>query len=133
VKFSNKSDHEFFETLVKNFKKLLIWQKGMELVERVYQLTRELPLEERFGLRSQLASAAVSVPANIAEGSARSSAKEYRRFLEISLGSLYELETQVLILDRIKLADTELKQSILTLIDEEQRMVSALIRKLNEA
>lgn len=105
----------------------------MELVERVNQLTRELPLEERFGLRSQLASAAVSVPANIAEGSARSSTKVHRRFLEISLGSWYEFETQVPILDRINLADTELKQSILTLHDEEQRMISALIRKLNEA
>lgn len=118
---------------MKNFKKLLVWQKGMELVERVYQLTRELPLEERFGSRSQLASAAVSVPANIAEGSARSSTREYRRFLDISLGSCYVLETQVLILDRINLADTELKQSILTMIDEEQRMIRALIRKLNGA
>lgn len=118
---------------MKNFKKLLVWQKGIELVEHVYQLARELPAEEKFGLRSQLTTAVVSVPSNIAEGSSRASAKEYRRFLEISLGSLYELETLVLILNRVGIANTELKQSILELIDEEQRMVSALMRKVEEA
>jgi four helix bundle protein len=117
---------------VKNFKKLLIWQKGMDIVERVYLLIQKLPAEERFGLRSQLTTAAISVTANIAEGSSRASSKEYRRFLEMSLGSLYELETLVLILDRIKLTDTELNKSILGAIDEEQRMVSALMRKLND-
>lgn len=117
---------------MKNFKKLLVWQKGMDLVDRIYQLTHELPREEKYGLRSQLTSAAISVPSNIAEGSSRNSSREYRRFLEISLGSLYELETLILILNRIEMANRELKQSILDLIDEEQRMVSALMRKLAE-
>ncbi len=104
----------------------------MDLVASIYTLAKDLPGTEKFGLRSQLTTAAVSVPANIAEGCSRTSAKDYRRFLEIALGSLYELETLVLVLDRVEFSDTELKQSILVLIDEEQRMVSALMRKLSE-
>lgn len=98
----------------------------------IYALVQDLPPAEKFGLRSQLTTAAVSVPANTAVGCSRTSAKDYRRFLETALGSLYELETLVLVLDRVEFLDAELKQSIRVLIDEEQRMVSALMRKLSE-
>lgn len=115
---------------MKNYKKLKIWQKGMELVYKTYELASLLPVEERFGLRSQIVRAAVSIPSNIAEGSAKSSWRDYRKFLEVSLGSAYELETQLMIVDKLQLSDHGLAQELLSELDEEQRMISAFIRKL---
>ncbi|WP_139135180.1 four helix bundle protein [Roseivirga sp. 4D4] len=78
---------------MRDFKKLKIWQSGIQLVEQVYQVTNTFPNAEKFGLTSQMTRAAVSIPSNIAEGGARNSQKEYKRFLEIALGSAFELET----------------------------------------
>lgn len=78
-----------------NFRKLDIWIDGVDLADKVYSMTSKFPTEERFGLSSQMQRAAVSVSSNIAEGSAKDSDKDYCRFLGISLGSLYELETQL--------------------------------------
>lgn len=72
---------------MRGYKKLLIWQKGMELVESTYKIARSLPAEERYGLKSQSTRAAVSIVLNIAEGSAKASRREYRKYLEISLAS----------------------------------------------
>jgi four helix bundle protein len=80
---------------MKSFRELRVWQLGMSLVERVYDLTRSFPKEEIFGLSSQLRRAAVSVPSNIAEGHAREHLKEYLHHLSIALGSLGEVETQL--------------------------------------
>ena len=77
-----------------NFRNLKIWQRAMKLVIAIYNLTRMLPKEEKFGLKSQMTRAAISIPSNIAEGSSRSSPKEFKHFLEMSLGSAFELETQ---------------------------------------
>ncbi len=74
----------------------------MELVVRIYRLTKELPSEEQFGLTSQMRRSVISVPCNIAEGAARSSKKEYMQFLYISLGSLAEIETQIDIAERLQ-------------------------------
>ena len=82
---------------MKNFKELRIWQKGMDIAVNSIQLIKKFPQQEKFGLSSQVTRAAVSIPSNIAEGSSRSSEKEYSRFIEISLGSSFELETQLLI------------------------------------
>jgi four helix bundle protein len=112
---------------MKNFKKLKIWQKGMELVEQTYQLAGQLPKEEKYELRSQVTRAVVSIPSNIAEGSAKRSKKEYVRYLEIALGSSYELETQVLIIENLNYGEKELRNSILTGIDEEQKMIQSFI------
>ena len=78
---------------IQNFRDLKVWQLGMELVERIYRLSNTFPPEERFGLTSQLRRAAASVPANIAEGHARRTTKDYLRFLSIAVGSLAEVET----------------------------------------
>lgn len=78
---------------MRDFRKLDIWKNGIELVKQVYQLSNKLPSEEKFGLRSQITRAAVSVPSNIAEGCSRNSEVEFKRFLEISMGSLFEVET----------------------------------------
>lgn len=69
---------------MKNYKELIIWQKGVEIVKKVYVLTKQFPNEEKYGIVSQMTRAAVSIPANIAEGSSRNSDKDYARFLQIS-------------------------------------------------
>ena len=115
---------------MKDFKKLLIWQKGMEIVKSAYELAAQLPENEKFGLRSQITRAAVSVPSNIAEGSAKKSKKEHERFLEIALGSLFELETQILMIDQMSLGEKQLRMSLLTKIDEEQKMLMSFMKKV---
>ncbi len=80
-----------------DYKELDAWKESMKLVRLVYEITQKFPPEEKFGLVSQLRRAAVSIPSNIAEGCGRSSNKEYRRFVEIALGSILELETQLII------------------------------------
>lgn len=102
----------------------------MELVEEVYRLAGQLPMDEKFILRSQMTSAAVSIPSNVAEGSGRKSKKEYSRFLEFALGSAYELETQVLIVERLNYGDPELRRTILSGIDEEQKMLHSFMLKV---
>lgn len=81
---------------MRDFRKLECWHLGMELVEIIYQLVKKLPVEERFGLRSQMTKAVISMPSNIAEGCSRNSNKESVHFFEISIGSAFELETQLL-------------------------------------
>jgi len=115
---------------MKNYKKLKIWQKGMDLVFDVYQLASQLPPEEKFGLRSQVTRAVVSIPSNIAEGSAKTSKKDYKNYLEISLASAYEVETQVLIIDRLNFGTKELRDKLLSELDEEQRMISSFIKSV---
>ena len=85
-----------------NHKDLQVWKKSMELVENVYVLTKSIPDEEKFGLTNQIQRAAVSVPSNLAEGSARKSDKEFIQFLHIALGSLAEVKTQYLISFRLR-------------------------------
>ncbi len=79
------------------FKQLEIWKKSRQFCSEVYSNTSAFPNEERFGLTNQLRRAAVSIPSNIAEGSSRKSNKDFARFLEIAIGSAYEIETQLLI------------------------------------
>ena len=76
---------------MKNYKELIIWQRGIEIVKRIYVITKQFLVEEKYGMVSQVNRAAVSIPANIAEGSSRNSAKDYARFLQISLGSAFEI------------------------------------------
>lgn len=95
------------------------------------KLTVSFPKEEKYGLVSQISRASVSVPSNIAEGSSRTSEKDYKRFLEISLGSSFELETQLLIADAVNYGEMELRNEILRDIDEEQKMLTSFISKLN--
>jgi four helix bundle protein len=78
-----------------SYRDLLIWQKSMDLTKLVYQITFSFPKDEIYGLTSQIRRSAVSIPSNIAEGRGRNSNKEFIRFLQISLGSLYELQTQL--------------------------------------
>ena len=89
------------EELIKNHKDLRIWKSAMNMVEEIYKLTDQIPKHETYGLTSQIRRSAVSIPSNIAEGAARNSRKEFLQFLYVALGSLAELETQLIIAHRL--------------------------------
>ena len=109
-----------------NFKELKVWQKSIELTTDVYRLLLTFPLDEKFGLISQLKRAAVSVPSNIAEGAGRNSNKEFSHFLSICLGSLFELETQLIISNNLNLINSDSLLEINNKISELQKMVFSL-------
>ncbi len=112
-------------------KDLIIWQRSIDFVTKIYKETSNFPKEEVYGLVSQLRRAAVSVPSNIAEGAARNSDKEYVRFLFIARGSASEIETQLLIAENlgyIELSKNTLKEDLL----EMSRMLTSLINKISQ-
>lgn len=113
-----------------NFKNLNIWKLALELANEVYNLTDQFPKNEEFGLKSQLRRCSVSVASNIAEGSSRSSNKDFNRFLEISLGSLYELQTQIIISSNRNYFELEKLNKIENKITELQRMISGFQKTL---
>lgn len=115
---------------MKNFKALKIWQKGFEIATASFRLVDSFPRQERFGLSSQITRAAVSIPANIAEGGSRTSEKDYKRFLEIALGSVFEIETHLLIAEKACFGSEEARNQLLKLVDEEQKMLIAFIKRL---
>ena len=116
---------------IKSYKDLLIWQKGIEITEKVYLITNNFPQNELFSLTNQIRRASVSISSNIAEGFGRNSTKSYMNFLIISRGSLYELETQLIIADRLNyISDNELLKSINDLLSEEGKMINSYINKL---
>ncbi len=112
---------------------LLVWQKAMDLVVQIYETTREFPSDEKFGLVSQMRRAAVSIPSNISEGHGRQGEKEFNRFLWIANGSLMELETQLLISERLRLIDSEMSQRLQDTIHEIGRMLTGLRTSLNRS
>jgi len=114
-----------------NFKKLDIWIKSMSLVKEIYILTNKFPKSEQFGMISQIQRSAVSVPANIAEGSAKSSNKDFSRFLEISMGSACELETLIILSKNLNYIDNNCYESIEKQIQEIQRMIKSFISQLS--
>ena len=115
---------------MRNFRSLNIWKEGIELVKRIYKLAELLPSEEKFGLKSQICRAAVSVPSNIAEGCARNSEIEFKRFLEIAIGSSFELETQLIIISELEFVSIDNLNPIFELLHYEQKMINNLISKI---
>lgn len=114
-----------------NYKQLNVWQESMTLVEEVYNLVQLLPEEEKYALGSQIRRAVVSVPSNIAEGNSRYSEKEFKHFLEIAKGSLFELETQLLICERLGYLQHEQVENVLNISERIIKMISKLIIKLD--
>ncbi len=110
----------------KNFRDLKVWQLGMRLAEDVYRLSQQFPKHETYGLGSQIQRAAVSVPANIAEGHAIGSTKDFARFLGIAQGSLAELETHLMLAERMKYGNPIEITSILHRCGEEAKMLRGL-------
>lgn len=110
-----------------NFRELNIWKEAMELVKMVYDLSKELPTEEKFGLISQINRSAVSIPSNIAEGSGRTSEKELMHFLNIAISSSYELETQLILIGEIYQLESE---NIILKLNTIQKMISGFKKTL---
>ena len=115
---------------IKSYRDLQVWQKGVQLASLVYQTSRVLPKDEQFGLISQMRRAAVSVPSNSAEGYGRRSRSDYVRFLNMAMGSLYELQTQAEIAANLGFFEDADAQPLVADAREVERMLSALIRKL---
>ena len=116
---------------INSYKDLLVWQRGMNLVEVVYVLTKRLPASEQWCLTSQMRRSAVSVPSNIAEGYGRHATGEYRHHLSIARASLLELETQVLLCQRLEFFTQTESKPILGEIDDISKMLASLVTKLS--
>ncbi|MBT0606946.1 four helix bundle protein [Aequorivita echinoideorum] len=115
---------------VKSYKELIVWQKAIKLVKEIYLLTNSFPEDEKYGLVSQMRRSVVSVPSNIAEGWGRMSKKSYILFLRTARGSLFELETQIIISAELNFFTNT--KNIESLIIEISKMLNALIKSLNE-
>jgi four helix bundle protein len=116
--------------VVRTFRDLKVWQKSVELVEVIYLHTKNFPKEELYGLTSQMRRASISIPSNIAEGSSRESTKEFVRFLNIAKGSLMELQTQVIIANRLGMLSENNYKFIIENAEEISRIINGLKKSL---
>src|SRR5437660_6833823 len=114
-----------------SYKDLNVWQKGIELAKLTYMLTAKFPVEEKFGLVSQMRRAAVSIPSNIAEGQARHTTGEFIQFISHAEGSVAELETQLILSIELGFAIADSAKPAFTLLDEIRRMLNGLRRQLS--
>ena len=117
---------------MRDFKKYEVWRLGMQLVKHVYQFSVSLPKEEKFGLVSQICRAEISIPSNIAEGTSRTSDVEFKRFLEIAIGSSFELETQLMLCMDVGFANEENITPLIAEINIIQRQINNLILKIKQ-
>jgi four helix bundle protein len=106
-----------------NFKNLKVWQKSVDLAVKVYDISQSFPSEERFGITSQMRRSSVSVPSNIAEGTAKNTSKFFSNSLNISLGESFELETQAIIANRVGILKNDAFKDLDSDIDEIQKMI----------
>ena len=116
---------------VNNFRELDVWKKAVELATRIYKLTDDYPKQEMYGLTSQIRRCTVSISSNIAEGAGRRSRNEFRQFLNIAMGSCYELETQLTISKNLDYIRVNNYDELLDLLTEIQKMIYALIKYLD--
>ena len=117
---------------LKNYKELIVWQKAYQLCLEIYKITKRFPKSEVFGLSYDLKRTVISIPSNIAEGYGRQTTKEYIRFLYIAYGSYCELETKILLTGDLDYISKEEKQRLLSLGQEVERMLKALINSLEK-
>ncbi len=118
---------------MKTYSDSIVWQKSMRMVKRIYLVTKYFPKEEKYILTSQIRRSAVSIPSNIAEGYGRKSTKDYLRFLQIAMGSLYELQTQLEIAHSMSFLTKDSFLKIYADLREIERMLSSLISKIEES
>ncbi len=116
---------------VKDYRDLIVWQKAMDLVEAVYRTTGTFPREEIYGLTSQIRRAAISIPSNIAEGNGRNTTRDYVHFLGMAYGSVKEVETQVLIAERLRYINSSHSDALVQATTEIARLISDLVNSLN--
>ena len=115
---------------IKSYRDLIVWQKSMQLVSEVYLQSKAFPSEELYGLTSQIRRCAISIPSNIAEGYGRNSTNDYKRFLQISVGSLYELQTQIEIAFRLNYLTEPYFNQTSALCTEIDKMLYTIIQKI---
>src|SRR3989344_8962230 len=115
---------------IHSYKDLIVWQKGIDLVTTIYDFTKEFPKEEIFGLSSQIKRAAVSIPANIAEGRHRGTRKDFLQFIRIAYASGAELETEILIAEKLGFGKKDKLEKIKIILNEEMKMLHVIIGKL---
>lgn len=115
---------------MKTYRDLLVWQKSMTFVTNIYQVIKTFPKEEIYGLTSQIRRCAISIPSNIAEGYGRNSTNDYIRFLQISMGSIFEIQTQLEIAKNLDYLNKSKFQEAYDMSREIERMLSSLIHKL---
>ena len=120
------------DSSIKTYRDLIVWQKAMQFVTNVYAKSASFPQNEQFGLTSQIRRSAVSIPSNIAEGYGRNSTGDYTRFLQIALGSLFEIQTQIEIAFNLNYISENDFQALFDLSREIERMLSSLINKLKK-
>jgi len=113
-----------------SYRDLIAWQKSISLIERIYSCTRQFPKEEIYGITSQMRRAAVSIASNIAEGRGRNSTGEFCQFLGVSKGTLYELETQLIVSNKVGYLSDEELNSLLNNCDEISRLLNGLLKSL---
>lgn len=117
-------------TPVNSYRDLLVWQKAMIIVTEVYGISQAFPSSEMYGLISQIRRCAVSIPSNIAEGYGRNSTADYRRFLQIAVGSLFELQTQMEIAHNLNYITNDIFDTFFEKTKELDRMLLSLISKI---
>ena len=116
---------------MRNFKELRIWQKGIDIAVKTFQLADTFPKEDKYGICQQITRSGVSIPSNIAEGSSRRNEKDYARFIEIALGSSFELETQLIISENLSKGDQTLLKNLKEDVTDQQKMLPGFQQKLN--
>jgi four helix bundle protein len=119
--------------MAQDYRDLVVWQKAIELTVCVYQITRAFPRDEMYGLISQMRRASVSVASNIAEGRGRLSPAEFRHFLGLAQGSIYELQTQLIVATKLSMMSTKEFDSAAILSNEISKMLTAFIQTLNSS
>ena len=116
--------------MVKRYQDLKVWQRAMQMVKEVYGITASFPADEKFGLVSQIRRAAVSVPSNIAEGQGRLTKGEFKQFLGHARGSVFELETQILLSTDLNYTEHSDLKKLMGLTGEVSKMLNGLIKSL---
>ncbi|MEP6717532.1 MAG: four helix bundle protein [bacterium] len=121
------------KAVIKSHRDLIVWQKGMDLVVSVYRATERFPIEERYGLTSQIRRAVTSIPANIAEGQGRRLTKEFLYFLSNARGSLWELDTHLESATRLGFLSLEIHEALRGQLDEVGRILNGLMRSVRNS
>jgi four helix bundle protein len=128
---SNLNTIIYQKTTMHNYKNLKIWHEAMDLATEIYSLTKLFPEQERYSLTNQIQRAAISIPSNIAEGTSRSSQKEFKHYLTISMGSAFEVTTQVELSFRLGYINEQERNRILNSNELLQRKIQAFSKQLN--
>lgn len=117
---------------MRNFRNFTVWKNAIELAKMIYKVTEVFPSTKKFGLISQIQRASISIASNIAEGSSRKSETDFARFLEIAIGSAFEVETQLIIAKELNYLDESNFESLISKINNLQKQINALITKIRQ-